>query len=336
MKIKTFLIYTISLLFLSCQSQLPTTDNKENDTFVEEKIEETIEIPKPEPEEVVLSKELTYTEHSLEDTYEYKDQIRSFQWNKIREKLQLIEVLRLERDSMWGTLKNKSNTNGQAPIAKENKRDIYNSITDKYDIQRYQAIPLYMESDLETPERYAYDGSLIRIIDSIDNFIIAKVITIDSTYYIPEKYVYIFDKAPSFNKVIVVDRNFQNISTYEKEDKLWKVRSMNPCTTGAKKPPHQKATPLGLFVVQNHLEKMFYYEDGTTIIAGFAPWATRFTMGGYIHGVPVNNINGDIIEYSSTLGTIPRSHMCVRNASSHAKFIYDNFDANEALVFVIE
>ncbi len=84
------------------------------------------------------------------------------------------------------------------------------------------------------------------------------------------------------------------------------------------------------------MPKMFYTSDGSSRIAGFAPWASRFTCGAYIHGVPVNNPKGRIIEYSPSLGTTPRSHMCVRNASSHAKFVYDNCPTLATLIVVIE
>jgi lipoprotein-anchoring transpeptidase ErfK/SrfK len=78
------------------------------------------------------------------------------------------------------------------------------------------------------------------------------------------------------------------------------------------------------------------YNNGGPAIVGFAPWASRFTNGAFLHGVPVNNPGGAIVEYSQTLGTIPRSHECVRNASSHAKFIYDWAPLNASLVFVYD
>ncbi|WP_442879796.1 L,D-transpeptidase family protein, partial [Cetobacterium sp.] len=37
-----------------------------------------------------------------------------------------------------------------------------------------------------------------------------------------------------------------------------------------------------------------------------------------------------------TLGTVPRSHMCVRNATSHAKYVYGWAQVGKGLVFVIE
>ena len=76
--------------------------------------------------------------------------------------------------------------------------------------------------------------------------------------------------------------------------------------------------------------------DGSKETGGFAPYASRFTNGGYIHGVPVNAPRKSLIEYSPTLGTTPRSHMCVRNATSHAKFVYDWAPVNETIVFVFD
>ncbi len=114
------------------------------------------------------------------------------------------------------------------------------------------------------------------------------------------------------------------------------VRSQNPCTTGLHNPPYAHPTPEGMFVVQEKLVKMFYTGDGNSTIVGYAPWASRFTNGAYLHGVPTNSPNGAIIEYSGTLGTTPRSHECVRNASSHAKFIYDWATPDNSLVFVFD
>jgi hypothetical protein len=139
-----------------------------------------------------------------------------------------------------------------------------------------------------------------------------------------------------FKIINIVDVRNQNICTLEKVGNEWLIRSMNPATSGRHKPPHAQETPTGLFVVQEHKSKMFYYEDGTKTYGGFAPYATRFTAGAYIHGVPVNNPNGNIIEYSESLGTTPKSHMCVRNASSHAQFVYKRSKDLSSLVIVID
>jgi hypothetical protein len=286
--------------------------------------------------DVTVEKELTYDQHTLADTYPYLKMTREFQWDKIKEQLAFTDQLRGVNEGTWGILQNKSNANGQPPITVEHNMDEYHEYTDIYDVERGQAIPLYLANDLKTPDRYARDGSLINISGQQDKFLIATVEGLDGrTYYIPTKYVKQIAK-PDFVKAIVVDRTNQNISTYEKVGNVWKVRSMNPCTTGAHNPQLQKPTPLGVFIIQMHEEKMPFYVDGTTRIAGYAPYASRFCQGAYLHGVPVNLPHTAIVEFSPTLGTIPRSHMCVRNAASHAKFIYDNFEPEQALVYVIE
>ena len=160
----------------------------------------------------------------------------------------------------------------------------------------------------------------------------------DGEWYVPEEYVTVLE-TPEFTKVVVADRTNQNIATIEKVDDIWYIRSMNPATTGLHRPPFQQETPLGVFVVQEKKPRMYYTHDGSSEMAGYAPYASRFTRGGYVHGVPLNDVNAtesDYVEFSSTLGTTPRSHMCVRNATSHAKYVYDWAPALESLVVVIE
>lgn len=285
---------------------------------------------------VELVKELTYNQHTLSDTYPYGKGTREFQWDKIKEKLAQTDAFRAKNSSSWAVLQNKANIHGQPPATQEHQTNEFKMLADKYGVEASQAIPLYLPDNLTVPYRYAYDGSLVQIIGQQDDFVFAKTTTFDGEYFIPKKYVHPIDGIPAFAKVIVVDRNNQNISTYEKAGDTWKIRSMNPATTGAHNPPLQKPTPLGLFVLQMKMPKMYFYVDGTTEIGGYAPWANHFSAGGYIHGVPVNLPQTEIIEFSSTLGTIPRSHMCVRNAASHSKFIYDNFPVNETLIYVIE
>ncbi|MGL4867303.1 MAG: L,D-transpeptidase, partial [Cetobacterium sp.] len=194
----------------------------------------------------------------------------------------------------------------------------------------------YLEGQMDRPDRYAPDGSLVSIISrNIEHYRVV-VESMDGEWLIPARYVKEIE-AKSFSKVVVVDRKNQNITTLEKEGEVWKIRSMNPASTGLDKPPYALPTPLGVFVVQSKKQKMEYLRDGSkTEIDGFAPYATRFSGGGYIHGVPVNLPRTQIIEYSPTLGTTPRSHMCVRNASSHAKYVYEWAQINKGLVIVIE
>ena len=60
-----------------------------------------------------------------------------------------------------------------------------------------------------------------------------------------------------------------------------------------------------MFVLQEKKTKMIFLKDGSAATGGFAPYASRFNNGGYIHGVPTNAPATGIIEYSYTLGTIP-------------------------------
>lgn len=333
-----FIAICISAAFMGCRSnigrangQLPTEIPYEEVT--EESIIQEQEAPRPE---LQIVKDFTYTKYTLEDTYPYKDTVREFQWDKIKEKLEGLETCHCG-GAHWVTLQNYKNLNGIAPKVQDPDINEFKTLVDKYGVSRYQSIPLFAEGNFVTPARYGRDGSLFRFLKDTADYIKVCSTIYDGSWYVPKDYVKVLP-VEEFNKVIFVDRTNQNIATMEKGDSsIWYVRSMNPSTTGLHKPPYQQETPLGEFVIQEHKSKMFYLKDGTSQIAGFAPWASRFTRGGYIHGIPINNPHATkYTEYSSTLGTTPRSHMCVRNATSHAKYIYDWATPLESLVIVIE
>lgn len=288
--------------------------------------------------EVKLNKELTYTDHTLADTYPYKDTVRRFQWQKIHDKLVELEMSQAE-PTRWVTLQNYKNKNGVAPEVQDPEINEYRNATDKYGVSRYQSIPLYGAEDLKKPERYGRDGSLFKYLKDTAGFIKVCSVVYDGTWYVPKEYARLLS-VKRFDKVIFVDRTNQNIATMEKGDgATWYIRSMNPATTGLRLPPYQQETPLGTYVIQEKKPKMYFLRDGSYIIAGLSPWASRFTRGGYIHGIPVNKPNAtprDYVELSPTLGTTPKSHMCVRNATSHAKYVYDWAAPLESLVIVMD
>lgn len=286
------------------------------------------------PDDIRFVKDLAYDKYTLGDVYPYKDTIRRFQWNKIRNLLVLIENALLY-DKEFAVVRNRRNVNGEAALVDSATRNVYKNLQDKYGVERYQSAPLYALADTLTPERYATDGCLLRIDGQEGSFLKVCHIYYGGEWLVPPRFVKNIGK-PRFDRVACVDVTNQNIATVERTDSAWLVRSMNPATTGAHNPPYGKETPPGIFVVQEKKPKMYYYVDGTTRIAGYAPWASRFSNGGYIHGVPTNDPDGSIIEYGWTLGTTPRSHMCVRNASSHAKFVYDWAPVFGSLVIVIE
>ncbi len=329
------LSFFILLLLGSCSQKAEKGSSQDNLSV--DSVQTVHNQPKePEPIVVALEKDLTYDKYTLDDTYPYKDTTREFQWDKIKDHIKVIETAQREPSS-WGIVQNRKNVNGLAPLARNVKRNEYNNLQDPYGVERYQSIPLYLVNDLEKPERYATDGSLIKILDEDSNFYRAECIYIGDEWMIPKKYVKrIADSVRHFSKVVIVDRHNQNTAVLEKIGSTWKIRSMNPATTGVHRPPYQHETPLGIFVVQEKKVKMYYLVDGTSNIGGFSPHASRFSNGGYVHGVPVNKPRESIIEYSQTLGTIPRSHMCVRNASSHAEFIYNWGPIDQTLIVVIE
>lgn len=236
---------------------------------------------------------------------------------------------------MWGVISNYKNRYGEAPVVKNYVRNEYNRVSDTLGTERYQSVPFYSITDTITPVIYGKDGWPVVIIDTVGSFVFAHSINDGHDWYIPKKYIPKTTRM-SMEKVIFVDRKNQNICTIEKDSVEWKVRSMNPATTGLKKPPYMSPTPLGIFVIQEKKAKMIYLKDGSTEVAGFSPYASRFSKGGYIHGIPVNLPSTEMKEYSPSLGTTPRSHMCVRNATSHAKYVYQWAKTYDTLVIVIE
>ena len=237
------------------------------------------------------------------------------------------------KGAKWGFIQNRNNKNGEAPIARNVRQNAYKNTEDTFGVERFQAAPLYLLNDLSMPERYGEDGSWVRILSETDTaeLVLAKIIHLNEKWMIPTKYIKpIPDSIAFFKKVIFVDKRNQNTVTLEKEDAIWKVRSMNHVTTGQCRPPYQYETPAGIFVVQEKKAKMYFLEDGTNDIAGFSPHASRFSNGAYIHGIPVNYPRETTID----LGTVPRSHKCVRNVTSHAEFIYGWAQNNQTLVVV--
>lgn len=300
-------------------------------------VEEIVETDTLSAAVIRLSEDLLFTEYHLDSIYAYKDTTRSIKFDQIKEKLAFIENLE-EEMGQWAVIENYRNMNGEAPTVANFVRNEYKRVSDTLGVERYQSAPLYQVNDTTQPVLYARDGWLTHLLDSVGTYYhITPIRNEFGEYFIPKRYVRPLGSGKTFHKVIFVDRGDQNIITTERVERgVWVIRSTNPATTGRKKPPYAMETPLGIYLLQQKKAKMFYTHDGKSTIAGYAPWASRFTNGAYIHGVPVNSPNGKIIEYSASLGTTPRSHMCVRNASSHAKFIFDWAPTNESLVVVIE
>ena len=287
-------------------------------------------------DEITLAKELLYDKYTLEDSYPYKDTVRSFKWEVIRNCLAYIE--NMQRDTArWVVLQNYKNLNREAPLVRKFVRDAYRRVSDTLGVERYQSVPLYLPADTVVPERYGRDGTLAHLTGEEGSFCRIRPVTLEDEWLAPRRYLKLLGDTTVFNHVIFVDRLDQNITTLERiGDGEWKIRSMNPATTGRHAPPYAQETPLGMYLLQQKKPRMVFLKDGSAATGGYAPYASRFTNGAYIHGVPVNVPRTSMIEYSWSLGTTPRSHMCVRNATSHAKFVFDWAPVEHSLVVVIE
>ncbi len=330
MKILPFCFY-LCLLIIACTNRSTSLEKEPTPDSLNVELPESKEIPI----EIVIEKELLFDQHTLADEYLYKDTVRVFQWEKIRDGLYLLDSIRLEH-SNWAILQNYKNLKGEAPLIRTFVRNAYKRVADTLGVERYQSVPLYLPSDTMVADRYGRDGSPVRYRGEEGRFARVEMIYPAGEWLVPQKYIKVIGDTVAFNHAIFVDRNNQNVATMEKVGSKWLIRSMNPVTTGLHRPPYAQETPLGLFLVQEKKARMEYYKDGSTEKGGFAPWASRFTNGAYLHGVPVNYPHTALVEYSASLGTTPRSHMCVRNATSHAKFIYDWAPVNQTVVFVLE
>lgn len=311
-----------------------------------EALPDTVPAPDAEPllpdepllkvSDVVLTKEFLYDQYTLDDVYPYKDTVRSFKWEVVRKCLAYIE--NMQQDSVrWVVLQNYRNLNSEAPLVRRYVRNAYRRVADTLGVERYQSVPLYLLSDTLTPERYGRDGTIAYLLGREGSFCRILPATFEEEWLVPERYLKSLADTTAFHHVIFVDRRDQNIATLERTGRgAWKIRSMNPATTGRHAPPYAQETPLGMYLVQQKKTRMVFLKDGSTATGGYAPYASRFTNGAYIHGVPVNVPDTLMVEYSWSLGTTPRSHMCVRNATSHSKFVFDWAPVEQALVVVIE
>lgn len=278
-----------------------------------------------------------YWENKGETTYGYiLDSLGETRRFRVKEVEKLFKKLKTEVDNnSTAYISNYKNINGSAPL--------YNGkSTDKYGARRYQAAPGYITPDYESEFRYFPDGALISVLEEKDNFLKVKALNFSGMYWIPRKYVSFENSIEELSKIVVIDRKNQNETVFEYSEDKWSLVSYALATTG-QKGRYKLETPLGYYMAIQKRPSFLYYGDGTKKIAGFAPYATRFTGGMYIHGIPTNfkyiegkRINPGARETSSTIGTTPLSHGCVRNNTSHAKFLYDWLDIGESAIIVID
>lgn len=258
---------------------------------------------------------------------------RGFQFDKMTDS---INKLKQEVESSnTAYISNYQNRVGVAPLHK-------GKTYDDHGILRYQSAPAYYEARLGSDFRYVSDGSLVTVLGETDSFYRIRTLNFEGEYYVPKKYLSFRESLKNLTKVIVVDRKNQNEGVFEFIDGKWNLISYTFATTG-EKAKYKLPTDLGYYMAIQKVNRFLYLNDVTRKISGYAPYGIRFNGGAYIHGVPVEFkiVNGRRIdpgmqEYLFTIGTVPRSHKCVRNYTSHAKFLHDWVEIGKSAVIIIE
>ena len=214
---------------------------------------------------------------------------------------------------------------------------------DKIGGRRSQSAPGYPDLSNLNEFDYLGDGTLVNVLTAGPKYTRISLVQNGGIYFVPNRYIATPPAVTALKKAVVIDRVNQNEIVFEKMGTEWDVISYTMATTGTTGTYHQP-TPLGYYYGIEKRERFYYYKDGTTSIQGYAPYAIRFAGGAYLHGVPVNykykqdgsRIDPGKIEFSKTLGTVPLSHKCVRNYTSHAKFVYDWYTPGEMTIIVME
>lgn len=237
--------------------------------------------------------------------------------------------------SSYGYISNYKDENGSPPL-------MNGKALDEYGMQAYQSAPAYTNLNDMTKFRYFPDGMLVSILGEVKGYFKVKSTEYDGEYWIPKKYISFDDNLDTFAKAIVVDTTNQNEAVFEKRGDKWTLISYTLATTGVKDKVRYE-TPIGKFKVMEKKERFYYLDENLKEITGYAPYGIRFSQGAYVHGIPVEFVvkNGEktdpgIKEYLFTIGTVPRSHKCVRNYTSHAQFLFNWADPNDTAVIVIK
>lgn len=219
-----------------------------------------------------------------------------------------------------------------------------NGANDRYGNDYSQSAPGYSSLTDKKSFVYVQDGTLLVIVGKSAGYYHCRLPGKQTTYWIPQKYISITSSMKKATQYVVIDRKQQNAAIFHQSPTGWQLVSYQVVTTGTRD-KYRYPTPLGAFMALEKKTKFDYLHDLTGAVDGYAPHVVRFSGGAYLHGVPVaykkNPITGKLtdpgqVEYLSSLGTVPRSHKCVRNYTSHAKFLYDWLNIGQTAVIVIE
>jgi hypothetical protein len=285
-------------------------------------------------------------------------EIRSFRFEEYYDKLLSVEKsLDINKNAY---ISNRFYQNGYAPR-------YHGKDHDNFGVFIYHAAPAYYEPSQYSEFRYIQDGAIVNVLEEVGSYYKVYSLSFDGEYYVPKRYVN-FNGINELSMTILIDRKNQNEVVFEKIDDVWNLISYTYATTGDSG-KYKYPTEIGVYKIIEKKRIMLYLDDETKELEGYAPYASRFSGGSYLHGVPVNYIfkkayrtikpavldeEGRVItpavvrrviidkedpgerEFSFSIGTYPLSHKCVRNYTSHAQFIYERSVIGKTSVIVYE
>ncbi len=247
-----------------------------------------------------------------------------------------IDKLKKEIESnMTAYIANYKDRNGKPPLYEGKKEDGFGT-------SGYQSAPAYESASSDSSFRYVPDGMLVSILGETESFYRVRIPAYNDEYYVPKVYVSARKSIEELKQVVVIDQGNQNEAVFQYFDGKWQIVSYTYATTGGDS-KYRQPTEKGYFMAIQKRESFEYTNGNSGVVAGYAPYAVRFSRGAYINGIPVEYEEKEgqkkdpgMIEYLFTLGTFPRSHRCVRNYTSHAKFLYEWLVIGESAVVVMD
>ncbi|MGB6127550.1 MAG: SH3 domain-containing protein [Psychrilyobacter sp.] len=210
--------------------------------------------------------------------------------------------------------------------------------------------------------RYLSDGRIVAIREKIQEKYLVSIPDSMRIYQIEQGKTKKIDISDGINRVIVIDLKNQNQGVFLKRNDVWDLISYSLITSGVNNNRDSYETPKGYFLVGNTVKQVIFpyevkvkkeelgesvdenitekglNEEDYEIVKKYsrANYGIRFSGGGYIHGIPLND---DIVEELGseeavkerkeraiiTLGTYKRSHKCVRSPEEHESYLYHDF-----------
>ncbi len=246
--------------------------------------------------------------------------VRTFRFEKMVERINDVESFINENNKKKQVV---ASTNSYAPNPYNKDMD---REKDKYGISIDQnIIGVYKPENLEL---HIPDRSILTVLKKGKTTSEVKVEGIpESPLVIENKYISNYPKvSKGFNKVIAADIANQNLGVFEKINGEWTLISYAYVKTGLESLLGFE-TPRGSFIVPTIKYEMGY-RDLYGKDAGIARYAVRFSGGGYMHGTPLEHVEGFnndlfIEQKEKGLGTYKGTRKCIRTTIEHGKFLFE-------------